>query len=629
MATLSPPLVAECKDTSEKIDLFEKYSLYIKPIARLNITIQLPPTRTPGQTVSVNEILDKVRKQCSPDEFIFLRVIKSTLEFIRCEAEIENKSELKTLLAKLDGSTIKMSSFTDVLKVRAAETKISYPTRHDWETFFKDDSNPQAANETFKPGERPDTIHVIDLPCKWFASLSSGSSSSSVRPCEEIVKEVFSMFGEIRQMDIPMLTSPILLTQSQQMGDSFELFVQYKDYISFVKAMDAFRGMKILRCFNESEAFTASVRVDFDRTRHLSDKEMKKREIDKLKAIELEKIKTAQQEKEKDKEAKLREINTFHRMLLDNNKNKDHQDGEMDDDDVDESKEEEKSKEQRRREREEVRRQKRMAKKQSDEERKLEQKILLEERKILIAQRKLESMRLLEELFNRVKVIVSAEELAKKEKEMRKLEKRRLAEQETLEFDKIKRQKQEESELKEKVEANLARLAEEEKLMAEVEEQQGGEMESFELRKDTLNNKSESKDGEDADNVENFNRDQELQESMPSPGQNAPKPRAVLLQKQQMPAKLYEEDSEEKEEKGKDNHDDDDKKMVTTDGIDPDPENDIAEDGQNDLTEEKDNVISDDNKTINVIADNRNEEELEKSEANQSSVAIETVEIAE
>ena len=31
-------------------------------------------------------------------------------------------------------------------------------------------------------------------------------------------------------------------------------------------------------------------------------------------------------------------------------------------------------------------------------------KIALEERKILIAQRKLESMRLLEELFNRVKV---------------------------------------------------------------------------------------------------------------------------------------------------------------------------------------------------------------------------------
>ena len=55
--------------------------------------------------------------------------------------------------------------------------------------------------------------------------------------------------------------------------------------------------------------------------------------------------------------------------------------------------------------REEARRQKKIAKKQLEEERKLDLKIALEERKILIAQRKLESMRLLEELFNRVKVI--------------------------------------------------------------------------------------------------------------------------------------------------------------------------------------------------------------------------------
>jgi hypothetical protein len=50
------------------------------------------------------------------------------------------------------------------------------------------------------------------------------------------------------------------------------------------------------------------LKVDFDRTRYLSDKEIKKREIDKLKAIELEKIKVAQQEKEKEKMAKQKEI---------------------------------------------------------------------------------------------------------------------------------------------------------------------------------------------------------------------------------------------------------------------------------------------------------------------------------
>lgn len=83
--------------------------------------------------------------------------------------------------------------------------------------------------------------------------------------------------------------------------------------------------------------------------------------------------------------------------------------------------------------REEIRRQKLLAKKQQEEEKKLEQKIALEERKILIAQRKLESMRLLEELFNRVKVVVAQEEMEKREKELSVEREKRLIEEASLE----------------------------------------------------------------------------------------------------------------------------------------------------------------------------------------------------
>lgn len=48
--------------------------------------------------------------------------------------------------------------------------------------------------------------------------------------------------------------------------------------------------------------------MDFDRTRRLSDKEIKRREIDKFKEIEIQKIRNAQMEKEKEKENKQREI---------------------------------------------------------------------------------------------------------------------------------------------------------------------------------------------------------------------------------------------------------------------------------------------------------------------------------
>jgi hypothetical protein len=56
------------------------------------------------------------------------------------------------------------------------------------------------------------------------------------------------------------------------------------------------------------------------------------------------------------------------------------------------------------RSREDKRRLKRLERKRQHEEKTLAMKIAIEERKMLIAHRKLESMRLLEELFNRVKV---------------------------------------------------------------------------------------------------------------------------------------------------------------------------------------------------------------------------------
>ena len=60
--------------------------------------------------------------------------------------------------------------------------------------------------------------------------------------------------------------------------------------------------------------------------------------------------------------------------------------------------------EERRRQREERRRQRRLEKRRKEEERQMQLRIKQEERRILIAQRKLETIRLLSELFNRIKV---------------------------------------------------------------------------------------------------------------------------------------------------------------------------------------------------------------------------------
>ncbi len=146
-----------------------------------------------------------------------------------------------------------------------------------------------------------------------------------------------------------------------------------------------------------------------------------------------------------------------------------------------------KTKEERRREREEARRAKRIAQKQQEEEKKLESKIALEERKILIAQRKLESMRLLEELFNRVKSIVGKEEQEKYLKELKEAEARREMEEVEQEKAKLAKLEMQEMELQEKIQHNI-KMQEEAAALAE----SAREAEEFELRKSPLSDENQS-----------------------------------------------------------------------------------------------------------------------------------------
>lgn len=44
-----------------------------------------------------------------PEKFVVLKVIKSALEFIRLEGELESRAPLSKLLAKLDGRSINIS----------------------------------------------------------------------------------------------------------------------------------------------------------------------------------------------------------------------------------------------------------------------------------------------------------------------------------------------------------------------------------------------------------------------------------------------------------------------------------------------------------------------------------------
>ncbi|XP_028993251.1 A-kinase anchor protein 17A isoform X2 [Betta splendens] len=377
-------------DTTEALCLSADYNLYLKPIAKMTISVALPQLKLPGKSISNWEVMERVKAMVAPEQFSALRISKSTMDFIRFEGEVENKTVVKNMLSRLDGKTIKLSGFTDVLKVRAVENKVDFPTRHDWDSFFRDAKD---MNETL-PGERPDTIHLEGLPCRWF---SLKDSQYPDRPSEEVLIAVFQTFGKVRCVDIPMLDP-----YREEMLDknfstfsfgghlNFEAYVQYQEYCGFTKAMDTLRAMKLMLKGDDGKAVACNIKVMFDTTKHLSESAIKRRSLERLKLQELEKQREEQKRREKEEEER--------------RKQEERKQKEQEEEEKERRKEEKlRKREQKLREKEEKRNLKRVRRQQEVEQKKLQMKIAMEERRLLLAQRNLESIRLIAELLARAK----------------------------------------------------------------------------------------------------------------------------------------------------------------------------------------------------------------------------------
>ncbi|XP_034613444.1 A-kinase anchor protein 17A [Trachemys scripta elegans] len=434
-------------DASEAVELCASYGLYLKPITKMSISVALPQLKQPGKSISNWEVMERLKGMVQTHQFSTLRISKSTMDFIRFEGEVENKSLVKSFLACLDGKTIKLSGFSDILKVRAAEYKIDFPTRHDWDSFFRDAKD---MNESL-PGERPDTIHLEGLPCKWFALKDSGSE----KPSEEVLIKVFKKFGEIRNVDIPMLdpyreemTGRNFHTFSFGGHLNFEAYIQYHEYAGFIKAMNALRGMKLMYKGDDGKAVACNVKVSFDSTKHLSDASIKKRQLERQKLQELEQQREEQKRREKEAEEKKKEEERKQKELEELER---------------ERKREEKlrKREQKQKDREVRRNKKKLEKMQAEEQKKLQEKIRLEERKLLLAQRNLQSIRLIAELLSRAKAVKLLEQEHNEERvRLQELEeRRRLQEAELRRVEEEKERalglQRKEKELREKLLSNL------------------------------------------------------------------------------------------------------------------------------------------------------------------------------
>lgn len=269
----------EYDNFTDAVPLFLRRNLYLKPIAKLLITVELPHfKKLIGKSISTLEVLEKLKELIKPYEFVHTKVITSTISLIEFEAEADTKSKLKEILRKTENKVLKLKNFKDACKIRCVEWKQTFPSEDEWNHFF---SHSKEMDEA-KPGERPDTIYISGLPISWFSR-----ATDKKRPSERLFLEVFQQFGKIRTVDIPMcdpyrskmknyLTG--MKTYNFSEKEFFEGYVQFYDYCGFVKTMDTFRGMKLLRK-EENTGFGVEVTVDYDKSKHLSLGFINRREI--------------------------------------------------------------------------------------------------------------------------------------------------------------------------------------------------------------------------------------------------------------------------------------------------------------------------------------------------------------
>lgn len=106
---------------------------------------------------------------------------------------------MRNVLERIDNRPIKLDGFKELFRIKAAEAKSDFPTRHDWDSFFRDATN----MDEMKAGERPDTVYVTNLPIKWFAPRHM-ETQENLKPSENIFKRIFEKFGDVAHVDIPI-----------------------------------------------------------------------------------------------------------------------------------------------------------------------------------------------------------------------------------------------------------------------------------------------------------------------------------------------------------------------------------------------------------------------------------------
>ena len=81
-----------CGDISDAVPLYLAANLFLKPLAKMDITVRLEIVKNIGKSISNYSIMEQLRRAVLPEVFTSLKISKSTLQFVIFEAEIGNKN---------------------------------------------------------------------------------------------------------------------------------------------------------------------------------------------------------------------------------------------------------------------------------------------------------------------------------------------------------------------------------------------------------------------------------------------------------------------------------------------------------------------------------------------------------
>uniref|UniRef100_A0A0K0DJN3 RRM domain-containing protein n=1 Tax=Angiostrongylus cantonensis TaxID=6313 RepID=A0A0K0DJN3_ANGCA len=240
---------------AEVVSFCPELELYLSPLSRVEINIKLPKFTIPGQSISNWDLMERLKKGVAPIQ------VSSLFNFrLRNIQRVINSVVLQAIKI-LESMTVKVSGFSDPVRVRAAEAKSDFPSRHDWDLFYMKNKLDES-----KPGERPDTIYMAKIPIKF-----TGFGLSSDLPSEDLLRYAMEAFGNVRMVDIPVCDEirremDPEISGIRNKGFSFgpdvffEAYVQFAEYSGFVNAMDSLRNMKWTKRIDK-KVFHANVKV--------------------------------------------------------------------------------------------------------------------------------------------------------------------------------------------------------------------------------------------------------------------------------------------------------------------------------------------------------------------------------